>query len=224
MFLGVVHRIDRPVSGVIIFAKTSKALSRLNTLFREKKIKKTYLAIVKNKPSPTKNTLIHYLKKNKLKNKSSAFKKSVEGSLKSELEYELIKSLDNYYLLKITPKTGRHHQIRVQLSTIGCPIKGDLKYGAKRSNKNASINLHAYKVEFTHPFYDMKTINAQKYCNLNTKFPIPALLSLLIFLFLRIAGPKKRFAFGFSDICKTWLQRKKNPKSSSPNCEISIAW
>ena len=151
VFLGVVHRIDRPVSGVIIFAKTSKALSRLNTLFREKKIKKTYLAIVKNKPSPTKNTLIHYLKKNKLKNKSSAFKKSIEGSLKSELEYELIKSLDNYYLLKITPKTGRHHQIRVQLSTIGCPIKGDLKYGAKRSNKNASINLHAYKVEFTHP-------------------------------------------------------------------------
>ena len=151
VFLGVVHRIDRPVSGVIIFAKTSKALSRLNTLFREKKIKKTYLAIVKNKPSPTKKTLIHYLKKNKLKNKSSAFKKSIEGSLKSELEYELIKSLDNYYLLKITPKTGRHHQIRVQLSTIGCPIKGDLKYGAKRSNKNASINLHAYKVEFTHP-------------------------------------------------------------------------
>ena len=151
VFLGVVHRIDRPVSGVIIFAKTSKALSRLNTLFREKKIKKTYLAIVKNKPSPTKNTLIHYLKKNKLKNKTSAFKKSIEGSLKSELEYELIKSLDNYYLLKITPKTGRHHQIRVQLSTIGCPIKGDLKYGAKRSNKNASINLHAYKVEFTHP-------------------------------------------------------------------------
>ena len=151
VFLGVVHRIDRPVSGVIIFAKTSKALSRLNTLFREKKIKKTYLAIVKNKPSPTKNTLVHYLKKNNLKNKSSAFKKSVEGSLKSELEYELIKSLDNYYLLKITPKTGRHHQIRVQLSTIGSPIKGDLKYGAKRSNKNASINLHAYKVEFTHP-------------------------------------------------------------------------
>ena len=151
VFLGVVHRIDRPVSGVIIFAKTSKALSRLNTLFREKKIKKTYLAIVKNKPSPTKNTLIHYLKKNNLKNKSSAFKKNVEGSLKSELEYKLIKSLDNYYLLKITPKTGRHHQIRVQLSTIGCPIKGDLKYGAKRSNKNASINLHAYKVEFTHP-------------------------------------------------------------------------
>ncbi len=151
VFLGVVHRIDRPVSGVIIFAKTSKALSRLNTLFREKKIKKTYLAIVKNKPNPTKNTLIHYLKKNNLKNKSSAFKKSVDGSLKSELEYELIKSLDNYYLLKITPKTGRHHQIRVQLSTIGSPIKGDLKYGAKRSNKNASINLHAYKVEFTHP-------------------------------------------------------------------------
>jgi len=151
VFLGVVHRIDRPVSGVIIFAKTSKALSRLNTLFREKKIKKTYLAIVKNKPSPTKNTLVHYLKKNNLKNKSSAFKKSIEGSLKSELEYELIKSLDNYYLLKITPKTGRHHQIRVQLSKIGCPIKGDLKYGAKRSNKNASINLHAYKVEFIHP-------------------------------------------------------------------------
>ena len=151
VYLGVVHRLDRPTSGVIIFAKTSKALERLNKMLREKTINKTYWAIVKNKPQQDKNTLIHFLKKNPKNNKSTAFKIENEGSKKAILHYKVIKELDSYYLLEIDLETGRHHQIRCQLSSIGSTIKGDLKYGAKRSNKDGSIHLHARKIEFTHP-------------------------------------------------------------------------
>ncbi|MBJ11362.1 MAG: RNA pseudouridine synthase [Flavobacteriales bacterium] len=151
VFLGVVHRLDRPVSGVVLFARTSKALSRLNELFRSKQVQKTYWAVVKNKPNPTKDILVHYLKKNQQKNKSTAFNREEDGTLKSELSYQLIKSLDNYHLLEVLPITGRHHQIRVQLSKIGSPIKGDIKYGSDRTNKDASIHLHARKIEFIHP-------------------------------------------------------------------------
>lgn len=151
VFLGVVHRLDRPVSGVILFARTSKALSRLNELFRSKQVEKTYWAVVKKKPNPTKDILVHYLKKNQQKNKSTAFNRKEYGTYKSELSYQLIKSLDNYHLLEVLPKTGRHHQIRVQLSKIGSPIKGDIKYGSDRTNKDASIHLHARKIEFIHP-------------------------------------------------------------------------
>ena len=151
VFLGVVHRLDRPVSGVILFARTSKALSRLNEMFREKKVKKTYWAIVKNKPQNAKGTLVHYLLKNQLKNKSQAFINENKNTLRSELSYELICNLNNYYLLLISPKTGRHHQIRVQLAKIGCPIKGDIKYGFDRTNKDKSIHLHARKIDFIHP-------------------------------------------------------------------------
>lgn len=151
VFLGVVHRLDRPVSGVILFARTSKALSRLNELFRSKQVEKTYWAVVKKKPNPTKDILVHYLKKNQQKNKSTAFNREEYGTYKSELSYQLIKSLDNYHLLEVLPKTGRHHQIRVQLSKIGSPIKGDIKYGSDRTNKDASIHLHARKIEFIHP-------------------------------------------------------------------------
>jgi len=151
VFLGVVHRLDRPVSGVILFARTSKALSRLNEMFREKKVKKTYWAIVKNKPQNAKGTLVHYLLKNQLKNKSQAFISENKNTLRSELSYELICNLNNYYLLLVSPKTGRHHQIRVQLAKIGCPIKGDIKYGFDRNNKDKSIHLHARKIDFIHP-------------------------------------------------------------------------
>ncbi len=151
VFIGTVHRIDRPVSGIVLFAKTSKALARLNQMFQTKEIQKTYWAVVKNKPKNIKGKLIHFLKKNEAKNMSKAFDKEQTGALRSELDYELILSLDNYHLLEITPHTGRHHQIRVQLSTMGCPIKGDIKYGFDRTNKDASIHLHARKIEFIHP-------------------------------------------------------------------------
>ena len=151
VFLGTVHRIDRPVSGIVLFARTSKALERLNEMFREKEIQKTYWAVVKNKPAKDEGTLVHYLKKNEAKNMSKAFNEELPGTLRSELFYKLIQKTDNYFLLEVKPLTGRHHQIRVQLSAIGCPIKGDLKYGSNRSNKDASIHLHARKVEFIHP-------------------------------------------------------------------------
>jgi len=151
VFVGTVHRIDRPVSGIVLFAKTSKALSRLNAMFQTKEIQKTYWAVVKNKPKNESGKLIHYLRKNEAKNMSKAYEKETPGALRSELDYELICSSDNYYLLEIKPLTGRHHQIRVQLSAMGCPIKGDLKYGFDRSNKDASIHLHARKIEFIHP-------------------------------------------------------------------------
>jgi len=151
VYLGVTHRLDRPTTGVVVFAKTSKALTRMNALFLNKKIAKTYWAIVKNKPEKQKNTLINWLKKNPKNNKSSAYIKEVDQSKKAILHYELIHSLDRYHLLEVNLETGRHHQIRSQLSAIGSPIKGDLKYGFDRSNSDGSIHLHARKISFTHP-------------------------------------------------------------------------
>jgi 23S rRNA pseudouridine1911/1915/1917 synthase len=151
VYLGVVHRLDRPTTGIILFAKTSKALPRLNKLFAERSAKKTYWALVKNKPPHTQDTLTNWLKKNPKNNKSTAYSKEVEGSKKAILHYNVIKKLDNFYLLEIDLETGRHHQIRSQLSKIGCPIKGDLKYGFERSNKDASISLHARTLQFIHP-------------------------------------------------------------------------
>lgn len=151
VYLGVVHRLDRPTTGIVLFAKTSKALPRLNKLFAEKKTSKTYWALVKNKPPKVQDRLVHWLKKNPKNNKSTAFDTEVEDSKKAILNYRILKTLDNFYLLEINLETGRHHQIRCQLAKIGCPIKGDLKYGFQRSNKDASISLHAIKLEFMHP-------------------------------------------------------------------------
>jgi len=151
VFLGVVHRLDRPTSGIIIFARTSKALERLNKMLRDRVISKTYWAIIKNNPKKVKDTLIHFLKKNPKNNKSTVFTKKTEGSKKAILHFTIKKKLDNYSLLEIDLETGRHHQIRAQLSFIGSPIKGDLKYGASRSNKDSSIHLHARTINFTHP-------------------------------------------------------------------------
>ncbi|SFS52943.1 RluA family pseudouridine synthase [Lutibacter maritimus] len=151
VFLGVVHRLDRPTTGVVVFAKTSKALERFNKMLRNKEVNKTYWAIVKNLPNKLEDTLIGFLKKNPKNNKSTSYSSEIEGSKKATLHYKVIKSLDNYHLLEVDLETGRHHQIRCQLSSIGCPIKGDLKYGFDRSNKDASIHLHARKIEFIHP-------------------------------------------------------------------------
>jgi len=151
VFLGVIHRLDRPTTGVVVFAKTSKALERLNTMFREKTINKTYWAVVKNKPKKTADSLTHYLRKNPKNNKATVFNKETKDSKRAVLHYKTAKTLDNYYLLEIDLETGRHHQIRAQLSNINCPIKGDLKYGFDRSNKNAGIHLHARKIKFIHP-------------------------------------------------------------------------
>ena len=151
VFLGTVHRLDRPTTGIVIYARTSKALERLNKMLRDKTIKKTYWAVVQQQPQKAADTLTNYLKKNPKNNKSTAFTKEVEGSKKAILHYKTLKKLDNYSLLEVDLETGRHHQIRVQLSNIGSTIKGDLKYGAKRSNKDGSIHLHARKIEFTHP-------------------------------------------------------------------------
>jgi len=151
VFLGVVHRLDRPTSGVVVFAKTSKALSRLNEQFAKKETVKTYWTIVKNAPGQPKGTLTHYLKKTEANNTSKAYIKEVPGSKIAILHYAVIKKLSNYFLLEINLETGRHHQIRAQLASIGCPIKGDLKYGAARSNPDGSISLHARKLQITHP-------------------------------------------------------------------------
>ncbi|UZH55582.1 RNA pseudouridine synthase [Salinimicrobium tongyeongense] len=151
VYLGVVHRLDRPTSGIVLFSKTSKALPRLNKLFKEKEAKKTYWAIVKNAPPKQQDRLVHYMKRNPKQNKSYSHIKEVPDSKKAILEYRLLKNLNNYFLLEIDLHTGRHHQIRSQLSFIGCPIKGDLKYGFDRSNKDGSIHLHARKLVFEHP-------------------------------------------------------------------------
>lgn len=151
VYLGVVHRLDRPTSGVVVFAKTSKALARLNKQFAAKQTEKTYWAIVKNQPQKTKDTLVHYLQRRSKNNKSYAHHKEVTGSKKAILHYRVIKKLQNYYALEIDLETGRHHQIRSQLSAIGCSIKGDLKYGASRSNKDGGIHLHARRLQLTHP-------------------------------------------------------------------------
>ncbi|GGD06433.1 RluA family pseudouridine synthase [Hyunsoonleella pacifica] len=151
VYLGTVHRLDRPTTGIVMFAKTSKALPRLNKLFLSKAVKKTYWAIVKQQPPKSEDTLIHWLKKNPKNNKSYAHLKEIKDSKKAILHYKTIKKLDNYTLLEVNLETGRHHQIRTQLSSIGSPIKGDLKYGFSRSNKDASIHLHARQIEFIHP-------------------------------------------------------------------------
>ena len=151
VYLGVVHRLDRPTTGIVMFARTSKALTRLNKMLVDKKISKTYWAIVGQNPAKEKDTLIHWLKKNPKNNKSTAHIKEVKDSKKAILHYELIKSLNRYYLLEINLETGRHHQIRSQLSSIGLSIKGDLKYGFNRSNKDGGIHLHSRKVAFIHP-------------------------------------------------------------------------
>ena len=151
VYLGVAHRLDRPTSGIVVFAKTSKALPRLNKLFAEKAAKKTYWAVVKNPPTKHEDTLTHWMKRNTKQNKSYANIKEVPDSKKAILEYRTIKKLDNFYLLEVDLKTGRHHQIRSQLTAIGCPIKGDLKYGFDRSNKDGSIHLHARSLSFIHP-------------------------------------------------------------------------
>lgn len=151
VFLGVVHRLDRPTTGIVVFAKTSKALERLNKMFKERETQKTYWAVVKNPPPKTQDVLIHFLKRNPKQNKSYAHEKEVPESKKAVLEYQVVKKLNNYFLLEIDLHTGRHHQIRSQLAAIGCPIKGDLKYGFDRSNADGSIHLHARKLSLIHP-------------------------------------------------------------------------
>ena len=151
VFLGVIHRLDRPVSGLVVFAKTGKALSRLNEMFRNGEVQKTYWAIVKKAPDLPEGTLTHYLLRNERQNKSYAYDREKPGSKKAVLHYRLIGRSQNYFLLEVRLETGRHHQIRCQLAKIGCPIKGDLKYGAPRSNPDGSISLHARSVSFVHP-------------------------------------------------------------------------
>ena len=151
VFCGVTHRIDRPVSGLVVFAKTSKGLSRMNELFREGKVKKTYWAIVKNRPPKDEDTLTHYITTNERINKSRTWDTPKPDSVKAALKYRVIAHGDNYHLLEVNLLTGRKHQIRVQLSAIGCPIKGDLKYGAQRSNPDGGISLQSHRIEFVHP-------------------------------------------------------------------------
>jgi 23S rRNA pseudouridine1911/1915/1917 synthase len=151
VFIGVTHRLDRPVSGLVVFAKTSKALTRLNEMFRTSEVKKTYWAIVKQCPPQMEGELVHYLVRNEKQNKSYAYDREVPNSKKAILHYRVIGHSENYFLLEVDLKTGRHHQIRCQLAKMGCPIKGDLKYGAPRSNPDGSICLHSRRVQFTHP-------------------------------------------------------------------------
>lgn len=151
VFIGVTHRLDRPVSGLVVFAKTSKALTRLNEMFRGGEVQKTYWAVVKNRPSQVEGELVHYLVRNEKLNKSYAYDTERPGSKKAVLHYRLIGRSQNYFLLEVDLKTGRHHQIRCQLAKMGCPIKGDLKYGFPRSNPDGSICLHARRVCFVHP-------------------------------------------------------------------------
>ena len=151
VFIGVTHRLDRPVSGLVVFAKTSKALSRLNEMFKNGEVKKTYWAVVKNEPPQLEGDLVHYLVRNEKQNKSYAYDTEKPGSKRAELHCRLIGRSQNYFLLEVDLKTGRHHQIRCQLAKMGCPIKGDLKYGSPRSNPDGSICLHARRVRFVHP-------------------------------------------------------------------------
>jgi len=150
-FLGVVHRLDRPVSGVILFAKTSKALERINEMFKSREMHKTYYAVVRNRPQPETGNLVHWLVKNPQKNVTKAHDHEVQGSQRAELNYRLVGQLNDYYLIEVDPITGRPHQIRVQLSTLGCPIVGDNKYGYPRGSLRKSISLHARKLQFIHP-------------------------------------------------------------------------
>lgn len=156
VFCGVTHRLDRPTSGVLVFAKTSKALSRLNEMFRNDSVDKIYWAIIKNIPPKTEDKLVHYLVKNEKNNKSTAYDTEKPSSKKAVLHYKLISTSNNYGLLEVNLETGRHHQIRCQLAKIGIPIKGDLKYGAERSNPDGSISLHARNISFIHPISKLK--------------------------------------------------------------------
>lgn len=158
VFLGVVHRLDRPVSGVILYARTSKALERLNEMFRGTQVKKTYLAIVKERPPEDTQTITHFLKKIEDQNKTYVYDKEVKGSKEASLTYRLVGRSERYYLLEIELHSGRHHQIRAQMSAIGCPIKGDLKYGYSRSNDDGSISLMARRLEFIHPVKKEKLV------------------------------------------------------------------
>jgi 23S rRNA pseudouridine1911/1915/1917 synthase len=151
VFLGIVHRLDRPVSGVILYARTSKALERLNEMFRTSQVRKFYLVIIKDRPPEDKATIKHFLKKNEKQNKTFVYDKEVKGSKEGSLTYTLAGRSERYYLLEVELHTGRHHQIRAQLAKIGCPVKGDLKYGYPRSNKDGSISLMARRLEFIHP-------------------------------------------------------------------------
>lgn len=151
VFVGVTHRLDRPVSGVVVFAKTSKALERLNRMFRESEVEKTYLALVRNLPPEDSGTLTGFMVRNERMNKSFVYDHEVPGSKKAVLDYRLLAQSDRYCLLEVHLHTGRHHQIRCQLAKMGCPIKGDLKYGYERSNPDGSISLHAFRVSFIHP-------------------------------------------------------------------------
>lgn len=151
VFLGVVHRLDRPTTGIVVFARTSKALTRLNDLFKNRETQKTYWAVVKNKPAESSAKLVHYLKRNEKNNTSKAHLKEVPDSKIASLDYKIIRELNNYFALEINLHTGRHHQIRAQLSAVGSPIKGDLKYGADRSNPDGGIHLHARKLILIHP-------------------------------------------------------------------------
>ena len=151
VFLGVVHRIDRPESGAVVFAKSSKALARLNEMIREQKIKKTYWAITENRPNDEEGTLHHWIVRNPKTNRSHAHQRPKPDGKEAILDYRVLGASTNYTLIEVDLKTGRHHQIRAQLSVTGCPIKGDLKYGAKRSNKDGGISLHSRRVEFLHP-------------------------------------------------------------------------
>ncbi len=154
VFLGIVHRIDRPVSGIVVFARTSKALIRLNQMFQDKGVKKTYWAIVKELPPETSGKLTHYILRNTQSNRSYCYPTEKQGSKKAILHYRLVASSDRYHLLEIGLETGRHHQIRCQLAAIGCPIRGDLKYGYPRSNPDGGISLHARNIHFKHPVKD----------------------------------------------------------------------
>ena len=151
VYLGVIHRIDRPTSGIVMFAKTSKALSRMNAMLKNQEINKLYWAITQNKPDNKTGKLIHWLRKNPKNNKSTHFSKETANTKKAILNYKILKTLDNYCLLEIKMESGRHHQIRCQLQAIGCPIKGDIKYGSKRTNKDGSIDLHARNLQLIHP-------------------------------------------------------------------------
>jgi len=150
-FLGVVHRLDRPVSGVILFAKTSKALERINTMFKAREMHKTYYAVTRNRPQPDAGNMVHWLVKNPQKNVTKAHDHEVDGSMRAELNYKLLGQVNDYYLIEVDPITGRPHQIRVQLSALGCPIVGDNKYGYPRGSLRKSISLHARKLQFIHP-------------------------------------------------------------------------
>ena len=158
VYLGIPHRLDRPTSGVVMFAKTSKSLSRLNKIFKDGKVQKYYWAVTKNNPEKQEDTLTHWLRKNEKTNKSTYFKKETVKAKKAVLHYRVLKKLERYFIIEIKLVTGRHHQIRCQLSAIGCPVRGDLKYGYDRSNNDGGIDLHAKKIIFEHPINGKKII------------------------------------------------------------------